>query len=150
MSLVTDRTYRSSGLQQHLMLAVLTILTAFTPFVLGHAISSGRWFELVWVAIVLWFWITTVWRAAYRFDVSGDTVEFRSILWRRRTRLGELRQPGQGRQSWGRAQGAPEGFRARKNVRTACTRRFSSVESPGRSSLRKMLRTCASTVFGET
>ena len=39
--------------------------------------------------------------------------------------------------------------RARRNVRTACTRRF-SVASEGRSSLRKMLRTWASTVFGVT
>jgi hypothetical protein len=73
------------------MLLVLAALTAFTPFVLGHAISSRSWFELIWVAIVLWFWVTTIWRAAYRFDVSGDTVEFRSILWRRRTRLNEIR-----------------------------------------------------------
>jgi hypothetical protein len=73
------------------MVLVLAALTAFTPFVLGHAISSRSWFELIWVAIVLWFWVTTIWRAAYRFDVSGDTVEFRSILWRRRTRLNEIR-----------------------------------------------------------
>jgi hypothetical protein len=90
-ALIADRTYRISGPQQQFMLAVLTILAAFTPFVLGHAISSGRWFELVWVAIVLWLWITTIWRAAYRFDVSGEGVEFRSILWRRRTRLDEIR-----------------------------------------------------------
>ena len=61
-----------------------------------------------------------------------------------------VRPTGQGCQPWGSPQGASEGVRARKKVRTACTRRFSSVESPGRSSLRKMLRTCASTVFGET
>jgi hypothetical protein len=88
---VGERVYRVSGLQPYLMLVVLAAFTAFSPFVLGHAISSGSWFELFWVAVVLWFWLTTIWRAAYRIDVAGDTVEFRSILWRRRTPLKQIR-----------------------------------------------------------
>lgn len=84
------RTYRISGIQPYLMLFVLAIPTAFSPFVLGHAISHRSWFELAWVAVVVWFWVTTIWRAAYRFDVSGDAVEFRTILWRRKTRLDQI------------------------------------------------------------
>ncbi len=84
-------TYRISGVQPYFMLLVLAALTAFSPFVLAHAISSGSWFELIWVAVVLWFWFTTIWRAAYRVDVAGDTVEFRSILWRRGTHLSQIR-----------------------------------------------------------
>jgi hypothetical protein len=86
-----SRTYRVTGTQQYVMLAILTIFTVFTPFVLAHAVSSGNWFELAWVAVVLWFWVTAIWRAAYRFEVSGDVVEFGTILWRRRTPLQKIR-----------------------------------------------------------
>jgi hypothetical protein len=85
------RTYRIGGIQPYLMLVVLAACAAFAPFVLGHAISSRSWFELVWVAVVLWFWCTTIWKAAYRIDVTSDSVEFRSILWRRRSSLSQIR-----------------------------------------------------------
>jgi hypothetical protein len=73
------------------MLLVLAAATAFAPFVLGHAISARSWFELIWVAVVFWFWFSTIWRAAYRIDVTDDTIEFRSILWRRAIPVGRLR-----------------------------------------------------------
>jgi hypothetical protein len=73
------------------MLLVLGACAVFSPFVLGHAISSRSWLELVWVGVVLWVWWSTVWSAAYRIDVENDTVEFRSILWRRRVSLSQIR-----------------------------------------------------------
>jgi hypothetical protein len=73
------------------MLLVLAACAAFSPFVLGHAISSRSWFELLWVGVVFWFWCATIWKAAYRIDVTNDTVEFRSILWRRRALLNQIR-----------------------------------------------------------
>jgi hypothetical protein len=85
------RTYRITGLQPYVMLLVLAAATAFAPFVLGHAISTRSWSELIWVAVVVWFWCSTIWRAAYRIDVTADTVEFRSILWRRAIPLSRLR-----------------------------------------------------------
>jgi hypothetical protein len=84
------RTYRIGGIQPYVMLLVLAACAAFSPFALGHAISSRSWFELVWVAVVLWFWCATIWKAAYRIDVTNDTVEFRSILWRRRALLNQI------------------------------------------------------------
>jgi hypothetical protein len=85
------RTYRITGLQPYVMLLVLSAATAYSPFVLGHALSARSWFELVWVGVVLWFWCSTIWRAAYRVDVTADTVEFRSILWRRSIPVSRLR-----------------------------------------------------------
>jgi hypothetical protein len=85
------RTYRIGGIQPYLMLLVLAACAVFAPFVLGHAISSRSWFELLWVGIVLWFWCKTIWKAAYRIDVLNDAVEFRSILWRRRAALSQIR-----------------------------------------------------------
>jgi hypothetical protein len=85
------RTYRIGGIQPYLMLLVLAACAVFAPFVLGHAISSRSWFELAWVAVVLWFWCKTIWSAAYRIDLTNDSVEFRSILWRRRVAFGQIR-----------------------------------------------------------
>ena len=85
------RTYRIRGIQPYVMLLVLAACAAFSPFVLGHAISSRSWLELAWVAVVFWFWCATIWKAAYRIDVTNDTVEFRSILWRRRALLHQIR-----------------------------------------------------------
>jgi hypothetical protein len=85
------RTYRIGGIQPYVMLLVLAGCTAFALYLLGHASSSGSWFELAWAGIVLWLWCSTIWRAAYRIDVRGDVVEFRSILWRRRFSLHEIR-----------------------------------------------------------
>ncbi len=85
------RTYRIGGLQPYVMALVLAACAAFSPFVLGHAISSRSWLELGWVGVVVWFWCTTVWSAAYRIDVANDTVEFRFILWRRRVSLSKIR-----------------------------------------------------------
>ena len=91
MNATAARTYRITGVQPYVMLLVLAAATAFAPFVLGHALSTRSWFELIWVAVVLWFWCTTIWRAAYRIDVTAHTVEFRSLLWRRSIPLGRLR-----------------------------------------------------------
>jgi hypothetical protein len=85
------RTYRTGGIQPYVMLLVLAACAAFSPFVLAHAISAQSWIELVWVGVVLWFWCNTIWRAVYRIDVTNDTVEFRSILWRRRALLSQIR-----------------------------------------------------------
>jgi hypothetical protein len=85
------RTYRIGGIQPYVMLLVLAGCAAFALYLLGHAFSSGSWIELAWVSIVLWLWCSTIWRTAYRIDVAGETVEFRSILWRRRFSLHEIR-----------------------------------------------------------
>ena len=91
MDATAARTYRITGLQPYVMLLVLAAATAFAPFVLGHAISTRSWFELIWVAVVVWFWLATIWRAAYRIDVTADAVEFRTILWRRVIPVSRLR-----------------------------------------------------------
>jgi hypothetical protein len=80
------RTYRIGGIQPYVMLLVLSGCAAFSPVVLAHAVYSRSWLELTWAVIVVWFFCSTVWRAAYRIDVRHDTVEFRSILWRRVSR----------------------------------------------------------------
>lgn len=85
------RTYRIGGIQPYVMVLVLAGCAAFAPLVLGHAISSRSWLELTWVGVVVWFWCSTMWSAAYRIDVANDTVEFRSILWRRRASLSQVR-----------------------------------------------------------
>jgi hypothetical protein len=76
------RTYRIGGIQPYLMLLVLAACTAFSPFVLTHAISNRSWLELGWAAVVIWIFGGTVWRAAYRIDLQNELVEFRGLLWR--------------------------------------------------------------------
>jgi len=76
------RTYRIGGIQPYLMLLVLAACTAFSPFVLTHAISTRSWLELGWAAVVIWIFGGTVWRAAYRIDLQNELVEFRGLLWR--------------------------------------------------------------------
>jgi hypothetical protein len=85
------RTYRVGGIQPYVMLLVLSGCAAFSPVVLAHAVYSRSWLELSWAVIVVWFFCSTVWRAAYRIDVRHDTVEFRSILWRRSVPLRHVR-----------------------------------------------------------
>ena len=85
------RTYRIGGVQPYLMLLVLAACTAFAPFVLAHAVSTRSWWELGWALVVICFFLSAVWRAAYRIDVQRGTVEFRSILWRRSVPLRHVR-----------------------------------------------------------
>jgi hypothetical protein len=85
------RTYRIGGFQPYVMLVVLAGCVGFAPFLLGHALVSRSPFELAWVAIVVWFSCSTISRAAYRIDLAGETVEFRSILRRRRATLDQIR-----------------------------------------------------------
>ena len=69
------------------MLAVLAGCVAFVPF----AVSSGLRLGLAWAALVLWLVCSVLWKAAYRIDVSGDTIEFRTLLLRRRFPLRHVR-----------------------------------------------------------
>lgn len=69
------------------MLAVLTACVAFVPFALASGLSSA----FVWAALVAWLVCSVLWKAAYRIDVSGDTIEFRTLLLRRRFPLRHVR-----------------------------------------------------------
>jgi hypothetical protein len=83
-----DRSYRVTGLQPYFMLTVLVGLTAFAPLVLWKALHGDHpWFDLIWLGILVWFWFNALDRVAYRIDLRGDAVEFRSIAHRRRTSL---------------------------------------------------------------
>lgn len=46
---------------------------------------------MIWLAILAWFWFNALFRFAYRIDVSGDTVEFKTLARRRATRLSRIR-----------------------------------------------------------
>lgn len=85
------RTYRIGGFQPYVMLLVLAGCATFAPVVVAHAVSTRRWWELGWAAVVVWFLCSVLWRAAYRIDVRADRVEFRSILWRRSVPLRHVR-----------------------------------------------------------
>jgi hypothetical protein len=86
-----DRTYRVTGTQPYFMLAVLVALTAFAPVVLARALRGDHsWFDLIWLGILGWFWFNALDRIAYRIDVHGEAVEFRSIARRRHTCLGRI------------------------------------------------------------
>jgi hypothetical protein len=69
------------------MLAVLVGCVAFVPF----AVASGLRLAFVWAALVGWLVCSALWKAAYRIDVSGDTIEFRTLLLRRSFPLGHVR-----------------------------------------------------------
>jgi hypothetical protein len=73
------------------MLLVLAACTAFSPFVLTHAIATRSWLELGWAAVVIWIFCRTVWRAADRIDIHNETVEFRGLLWRQIVPLRHVR-----------------------------------------------------------
>jgi hypothetical protein len=85
------RTYRIGGAQPYLMLLVLAACAVFAPLVVAHALSARAWWELGWAAVVIWLFCGAAWRAAYRIDLLSETVEFRSILWRRRVPLRHVR-----------------------------------------------------------
>jgi hypothetical protein len=88
-----EREYRVVGFQAYLSLIVLVILTAVgAPLLAGGAFrgSSGL-FDLVWLALLAWFWFNALVRYAFRVRVSGDEVEFKSIARTRRTKLALIR-----------------------------------------------------------
>ena len=85
------RTFRIGGFQPYAMLLVLMGCAVFAPVVVAHALSTRSWWQLGWAALVVWFSCSVVWRAAYRIDVRGDRLEFRSMLWHRSVRVRDVR-----------------------------------------------------------
>jgi hypothetical protein len=91
-AMLSDRTYRISGIQPHFALGVLILLTAFAPLVLAQAMGGAHaLFDLIWLAGLTWFWFNALIRIAYRIDVTGDAVVFKSIARRHRTSLSRIR-----------------------------------------------------------
>jgi hypothetical protein len=85
------RTYRAGGLQSLVMLIVLAGCAAFAPVAVWFAVAARQPLVLAWSAIVAWLIGTTLWRAAYRIDVTAETIEFRTLLRRRRFPIRHVR-----------------------------------------------------------
>ena len=85
------RTYRISGFQPYFMLLVLVILTAFSPVVALSFLRSGGWFNLIWLAVLGWFWFNALVRTVYRIDLRGDMVQFKTLATRKETRVDRIR-----------------------------------------------------------
>jgi hypothetical protein len=71
--------------------AALVLMTALAPLILRDAVRSHSWFVVVWLGILAWFWFNVLFRAAWRIEVDGDSVEFRTLVRRYRTRLTRIR-----------------------------------------------------------
>jgi hypothetical protein len=83
-------TYRFSGVTPYLMFAGLLLFTAFVPITLVKFSQTGEWFYLVWTVGIGWFWFNAL-RTAYRIELNGDTVTFRTLGGRKRTTLAGIR-----------------------------------------------------------
>jgi len=84
-----QRTYRVSGVQSYFMLAVLAMITcagSAAVFLAGHM----GWFAVAWFGVLGWLWFNALIRVAYRIDVSGEEVTFRSVTRRRQTRISSI------------------------------------------------------------
>jgi hypothetical protein len=86
-----QHTYRIGRVESLFSLAVLVAITAFAPLVLWHALKHGSWFEVLWLAILTWFWFNVLFRFAYRITVEGDEVEFKTLARRYRTSMTRIR-----------------------------------------------------------
>jgi hypothetical protein len=82
-------TYRISGITPYLMFAALLLFTAFVPITLVKFVQTGEWFYLAWVAALGWFWFNAL-RTAYRIEVEGDAVTFRTLGGRKLTTLSRV------------------------------------------------------------
>jgi hypothetical protein len=83
-------TYRLSGVTPYVMFAGLLLFTAFVPITLVKFAQTGEWFYLAWAAAVGWFWFNAL-RTAYRIELEGDQVVFRTLGGRKRTMLPRIR-----------------------------------------------------------
>jgi hypothetical protein len=83
-------TYRFSGVTPYVMFAGLLLFTAFVPITLVKFAQTGEWFYLAWAAAVGWFWFNAL-RTAYRIELEGDEVVFRTLGGRKRTMLPRIR-----------------------------------------------------------
>jgi hypothetical protein len=87
----SERIYRVSGINPYFMFATLLLFTAFVPVVLVKFVQTGEWFYLAWAAVVMWFWFNALFRIAYRIELDGDAVMFKTLALRKQTRLSRIR-----------------------------------------------------------